>query len=108
MTDPPRPRPRPWWRPRPIRISVRALMVLVLVVGGGLGLVVHRAEVQRDAVAAIERAGGSVKYEREWNTSYGRPNPAIAPSRWLLDRLGPDYFEHVVAVYLTNEAVVTD
>ncbi len=42
------------------RLSVRALMVLVLVCGGWLGWVVHRARVQKDAVAAIERAGGGI------------------------------------------------
>ena len=38
------------WRRR-LRISVRGLMALVLIVGGGLGWVIHRAHVQRDAVA---------------------------------------------------------
>jgi hypothetical protein len=28
-------------------------MVLVLIIGGGLGWVIHRARVQREAVAAI-------------------------------------------------------
>ena len=47
------------WRRR-LRISVRGLMALVLIVGGGLGWVIHRAHVQRDAVAAIQSA------ERVW------------------------------------------
>ena len=42
-----------------VRLTVRTLMVLVLVLGGVLGWVVHRARVQREAVAAIKRAGGN-------------------------------------------------
>ncbi|MFI5456455.1 MAG: hypothetical protein ACHRXM_13480 [Isosphaerales bacterium] len=38
-------------------------MILVLVLGGGLGWIVHRAQIQRDAVAAIQRAGDSAFYE---------------------------------------------
>ena len=37
------------WRCR-LRYSVRALMALVLVLGVGMGWVIHRAQVQRDAV----------------------------------------------------------
>ena len=51
----------PWWRR--VRISLRGLMVVVLVIGGGLGWVMQRARVQREAVAAIRRAGGSVLYD---------------------------------------------
>ena len=54
----------PPYRPRQcFHMSVRVLMVLVLVFGGGFGWVVHRARVQREAVAAIERAGGAVGYD---------------------------------------------
>src|SRR5262249_2149905 len=42
--------PAPVPRRRWLRPSVRALMALVLVLGGALGWVVHRANVQRDAV----------------------------------------------------------
>ena len=34
-----------------------------LFLGGRLGWIVHRAKIQRDAVAAIQRAGGSAFYE---------------------------------------------
>jgi hypothetical protein len=46
---------RRWFR---VRFSVRAMIVLVVVVGCGLGWVVHRARVQRDAVSALLRMGG--------------------------------------------------
>jgi hypothetical protein len=83
-----------------VRFSLRALMVLVLVIGGVIGWTVHRARVQRDAIATIKRAGGSVAYD--WQTKVV-PGPMIDdlvwnpigrpwwPS-WLDSLLGPDYF----------------
>jgi hypothetical protein len=65
----------PWWRY--LRISPRGLIIIVLVLGSALGWIVNRAKVQRDAVAAIERAGGSVKYE--WESKDGWPNPCGKP-----------------------------
>jgi hypothetical protein len=52
------------WRHR-LRLSVRAMMLLVLFFGGGLGWIIHRAKLQRDAVAAIRHAGGYVAYDWE-------------------------------------------
>ena len=51
---------RPWRRY--LRFSVRGLIVLILVIGAGLGWIVRRASIQRNAVATIERAGGGVDY----------------------------------------------
>jgi hypothetical protein len=42
---------------------MRGLIVLVLVIGGGLGWVVREAHMQRDAVAAVVKAGGTVLYD---------------------------------------------
>ena len=88
---------QPWWRS--LRFSLRSLLALVLVIGGWLGWVVHRARVQREAVAAIERAGDKVWYDWEWNN--GRPIPNGKPRcpKWLVDRIGVDYFGHVTSVY---------
>src|SRR5262245_1503912 len=86
------------WRRR-LRISVRALMVLVLIVGGGLGWVIYRARVQRDAVATIRRAGGDVAYSWQW--SGGRPvSPRPRPPwpYWLRRILGPDFLDTVTYV----------
>jgi hypothetical protein len=75
MTSQPDPVP-PRWR-RYLRLSVRGLIVLVLAIGAGLGWIVHEAHVQRDAVAAIRKAGGSVTYDWAWKDgqpiSGGRP-----------------------------------
>jgi Leucine-rich repeat (LRR) protein len=92
--------PNPWWRY--LRISLRGLIVLVLVFGGGLGWFVSRAKVQLDAVTAIERAGGSVKYEWEWKD--GQFNPSGKPwwPKWLMDHIGPNYLAHIAEVDLTQ------
>ena len=49
-----------------VRLSIRALCAVVLAFGVALGWVVHRARVQRDAVAAIERSIGRVFYDWQW------------------------------------------
>ena len=49
---------RPWRRH--VRFSMRGLILFVLVIGGGLGWIVRLANIQRNAVAAIQNSGGSV------------------------------------------------
>ncbi len=93
------------WRHR-LRVSVRALMILVLLLAIGLswtvylGRIVHSAQLQREAVAAIKNAGGFVLYE--WDREDGRPITSGRQwySEWVVDRLGVDYFGDVVEVYL--------
>ena len=97
-------RPRPWWKRPRASLSLRALMVAVLILGGGLGWVAHRARVQRLAVEAIKKAGGTVLYD--WQFPGGKPPVGKAPvSPWpkpLVDALGPDYFDNVVGVFLAT------
>ncbi len=103
------PHRRPWRG----RLSVRALMILVLAIGGALGWFVHRARVQRDAVAAIERAGGKAYYDWQVKTipippDWGDlvPDPKGRPNwpGWLTDRVGPDYYGTVKMVLIRGEA----
>lgn len=61
----PRVRIRVRW-PRRRALSVRGLMILILMIGCGLGWVMHRARVQREAVEAIIRAGGEIIYDWEF------------------------------------------
>jgi internalin A len=101
MRDHPSPKS---WRHR-LRLSVRALMVLVLITGAGLGWVIHRARVQREAVAAIRKAGGQVAYNWEWKNGHwvlrgGKPLTPNAP-RWLVHTLGIDFFGHVALVNIS-------
>jgi hypothetical protein len=86
---------RPWWRR--LRLSVRFLMVLVLIVGGSLGWFIHRATVQRDAVRAIEAAGGTVSYDFQQSPSFLTPSKPPGP-KWLVDRIGIDFFANVTSV----------
>jgi hypothetical protein len=55
-------------RRRFLRLSVRGMMVLVLVIGIGSGWLargIRSAQIQRDAVVAIQKAGGFVLYDWE-------------------------------------------
>jgi internalin A len=88
MSSQPEPTSRPWHRY--LRFSTRGLIVLVLLIGSWLGWIIRSARIQREAVAAIERAGGSVQYRSaETKSRSWWPKP-------LVDRLGVDYFDHVV------------
>lgn len=86
-----------------LRTSVRALMLLILLVGGGLGWLVHRAHQQRDAVAAIQRAGGYVEYDWQFRGGVPVSNGAPQYPRWIVDGVGVDYFSNVVSVFLEGE-----
>jgi hypothetical protein len=76
------------------------MMALVLTLGCGLGWIVHRAQVQREAVAAIRRAGGSVMYEHQLR-------PRIRGEPWwprsAAEILGIDYFDDVKSVFLESK-----
>jgi hypothetical protein len=91
-------------------------LILVLVVGGVLGWYVRKAHQQAAAVAAIRKAGGGVFYDVEWNlASPGPYRHSWSPMqlfdgefrkrswlRWLVERVGIDYFGNVVSVDLNR------
>jgi len=98
---------RPWWSYA--RFSVRGLVALVVLIGGGLGWLVRSARDQRDAVAAIQKARGRVSYEWQWNDGRSTPNGEPLWPRWLVNRVGVDFFGHVSSVELghgTDAALV--
>ncbi len=89
-----------------LRLSVRGLAIFVLVIAVALGWLVRIARIQRDAVAAIQRAGGQVAYDWEqvhrskWTGKLVYPAPngrPIWPQR-LIEAMGPDYFGDVVKI----------
>ena len=93
-----KPTSRPWRRF--LRFSVRGMIVIVLVIGGWLGWTVRQAHVQRDAVAAITKAGGNFSYDWEWRDGKGIPAGKPWVPAWIVDRFGVDYFGHVTRVTL--------
>ncbi len=101
------------WRERlPVRLSLRALMAFVLISAVGLGWVVRRAHIQRDAVAAIERAGGTAHYNWQVTTTSTADyedlkfNPSGLPRwpKWLIDGIGPDFFGTIKLVVVPGLA----
>jgi hypothetical protein len=98
------------WQRR-LRISVRGLIVLVLTIGAGLGWMVRRAHLQRDAVAAIRGAGGTIGYEWEVQGGTFLPTPPrakLGAPAWLVDRVGDDYFDSVIFVDLLKRGSDAD
>ena len=106
MTDQAKPVSRPWRRF--LRFSVRGLFVLVLVIAAALGWIVRSARIQREAGAAIDRAGGSVTYDWNWRNGDEVRGGEPWASKWLVDLIGVDYFGHVSAVWLCVPWQVTD
>jgi hypothetical protein len=104
MTDQSKLVSRPWRRF--LRFSVRGLIVLVLVIGGWLGWIVRSARIQHNAVASIKRAGGTILYERnmQMDERMWLRDRWVMPPKWLVDRLGIDYFSNVEGVVLRNTA----
>ncbi len=87
------------WRRRRAIANTLGVAALALVVLWGFWEAVLGP--QRNAVAAVHKANGSVTYDWEWNN--GRPaRPSAEPPwpRWLVDTLGQDAFGNVVAVEL--------
>ena len=77
------------------------LVILVLLIGCGLGWLARRPpRVQRLAVEAIERAGGSVEYD--WPRMGRSPRSSGPPAwqKWVVDRVGLDYVANVTRVDL--------
>ena len=93
------PNRRPWRSY--LRLSIRALLVLILVLACWLGWFVRTARLQREAVAAVKKAGGFVWYDWEWkNGDYVQGIQRPPRPKWLVDRLGVDYFSNVTFVNL--------
>jgi hypothetical protein len=83
------PMPRRRW----LRFSLRGLFALLTVFAVGFGVIVNPAREQREAVKAIEAAGGSVHYDWEYRTPRGPAGPA-----WLRLLVGDELFQDVALV----------
>jgi internalin A len=100
MSTQPLPPAHRW--PRLRRISMRALIILVLILGGSFGWLMRSVRIQREAVLAIERGGGSVRYDSGWTANRSRVTRDPWAPDWLVRRLGIDYFAHVSRVDFTG------
>ncbi len=87
-------------RRRYLRFTLRGLLVFILVLGASIGMMVRSARVQREAVTAIEKSGGTAHYNWTFtNRAFIQGGKPWAPSR-LIDLFGIDYFGHVTYVRL--------
>jgi hypothetical protein len=103
--------PVPPKRGRRLMISLRTMMILVLAFGAWLDWFVRRVQVQKDAVAAIKNAGGTVVYDLEWRNGGSNPygnswfpewlgGDQVWMPQWMTRGAGLDYFGNVVDVSL--------
>jgi len=74
--------------------SLRSFLVALTVVAVWLGVVVNRTREQREAVKAIEAAGGWVGYDWEEDPFSSEDQEPPEPA-WLLRLLGKDFFRNV-------------
>ncbi len=100
------PRPRRRW----LRLSLRGLMVLVLIIGGVVGWLAHTVRTQRQAIAAVRAAGGSVQINYHWRAMSIGPQGAVLADEpvlrtWLRRWLGDEWFQHVWNVSLKSGPV---
>jgi hypothetical protein len=91
-----------------LRFSLRSLLVLIVLFAGWLGWIVHRARAQRDAVAAILKLKGTVKYDFERKDGRNLPNGKPWLPSWLAGLFGIDYFAHVTQVRLVAVPELSD
>ena len=91
----------PSWR-KYLTFSVRGLIALVLVIGLGLGWIVRNAHIQRDAVAAIRKAGGEVWYDFDPKDQVFAWYELSGWKKQIGESIGIDYVAHVVCVRLVS------
>jgi hypothetical protein len=83
--------------------------VLFTVLAVWMAVVANRARHQRRIVAALSQVPGAmIMYDHEWDLSAGGEIPIPLPlgprpgAPWLRSRLGDEYFDTVIGVFLTG------
>jgi Leucine Rich repeat len=98
MPDEAKPRTRVWRRL--LRFSTRRSIIAVFVFAVALSWPARRAHFQRDLVASIGIAGGSVKYDWEWSDGKSLPGAKPPAPEQVAEFIGIDFFGQVKAVEL--------
>lgn len=125
--------PRRRWRCW--RFTLRGLLLFIAILSVWLGSITHRARTQKQAVDAIQRLGGHVRYDYQQYAPPTAPSTDPKPDRrwhkynytkriaellaeeaaytppgpeWLRALVGDDYFTSVVTVSLSGAAVTND
>jgi hypothetical protein len=82
------------------RLTVGLLMLLIAALAVGLAWVRNAARAQREAVEAIRRAGGGVRYDYDPNYDGAGPPGRLEPRgpKWLRSIVGDEPFRKVVGV----------
>jgi hypothetical protein len=70
-----------------------------------LGWKCNRAQTQREVVAAIQRAGGSVRYDYEFDGDEFLEDAKPCTPWWLRRLVGDEYFQEVVVAYFQGPEV---
>ena len=86
---------------RRFRFNLRTLFILFTAISIWLGMRVHQARVQEAAVAVIERAGATVRYDYQYDRS-GKLKQKAEPwaPLWLRKAFGEHFFIRPYGVYL--------
>jgi hypothetical protein len=90
-------------RRRFLQFSLGTLLLAITVFGVWFGVLVNRMRRQREAVAAIERLGGAVMYDYDFDANHQQiKNGQPAAPAWLRKALGDDFFRRPVWIYLAG------
>ena len=96
-------RPCPRW----FRFTLRLLLAAMTVMCIWLALHTHRARQQQQIVKHIQAAWGSVTYDCDHPAAAKSGDVSPVP-RWLLNRLGRDFFHTVTAAHVRGEVKMAE
>lgn len=103
-------RPKRHW----LQFSLGSLLLLITVLAAWLGWQVNRVRRQREAIALVERLGGEVYFDYQFDEDVpmGRfltfPDRKSSAPDWLRRLIGDDFFRHVASLSLRDTKVKDD
>lgn len=84
-----------------LQFNLAAMLLATTVFGVWLGIAVNRARRQREAIAAIERLGGAVLYDYQFDASHTQiPSARLNVPTWFRGNLGEEFYRTPVNIYL--------